>query len=114
MITIERLNQFGADTATGLSRCMNNDAFYLRLVAMGLQDKNFDALRDAVAAGDAAAAFEAAHALKGMIGNLALTPVYTPLCELTELLRGKDTLPDVSALLDQVMAQLENARALGK
>ena len=79
---------------------------------MGLADANFDKLREAVAAGDAKAAFEAAHALKGVAGNLALTPIYTPLSELTEQLRGKDQIGDVGALLAQVLEQLEKARAL--
>ena len=30
-----------------------------------------------------------AHALKGVIGNLALTPVYEPIAEMTELLRAR-------------------------
>ena len=34
MITIDKLQQFGADTREGLGRCMNNEAFYLRLVNM--------------------------------------------------------------------------------
>lgn len=112
MITIEALNQFGANTAEGLGRCFNNEAFYLRLVGMSLADPNFDRLRDAVAAGDARAAFEAAHALKGSIGNLSLTPLYIPICELTELLRGRSEMVDVSAPYARIMDQLEKARAL--
>ena len=54
---------------------------------MGLADANFGKLREAMAAGDAKAAFEAAHALKGAIGNLSLTPLYNPISELTERLR---------------------------
>ena len=49
------------------------------------------AFRALYEAGDKAAAFEMAHALKGVLGNLALTPIYKPLSEMTELLRaGKD------------------------
>lgn len=36
MITIDTLNAFGADTRSGLSCCMNSEAFYLRLVHMEL------------------------------------------------------------------------------
>ena len=32
MLTIDKLNAFGADTQTGLGRCMNNEAFYFRLI----------------------------------------------------------------------------------
>ena len=112
MMTIEMLKSYGANTEEGLSRCMNNEGFYLKMVGMGLADANFDKLRDAVAAGDAKEAFEAAHALKGVTGNLALTPIYVPLCELTEKLRGKDEISDVSALVNEVWEQVDKARAL--
>lgn len=112
MITVEALNTFGANTAEGLGRCFNNEAFYLKLVGMGLSDPNFDRLHAAIEALDAKAAFEAAHALKGSVGNLALTPLYIPICELTEKLRGQSEMGDVSALYGEITEQLEKARAL--
>ena len=112
MLTIEMLKEFGANTEEGLGRCMNNEAFYLRMVGMGLDDKNFDTLKAAVEAGNVKEAFEAAHALKGVMGNLSLTPIYTPLSELTEMLRGKDEMVDVSAELKTALEQLEKLRLL--
>ncbi|MBR5658308.1 MAG: Hpt domain-containing protein, partial [Lachnospiraceae bacterium] len=38
---------------------------------------------------DLKGAFEAAHALKGVLGNLSLTPLYEIVCEITELLRAQ-------------------------
>ena len=112
MLTIEALRAYGANTAEGLNRCFNKEDFYLKLVGMGLADGNFDRLKAALDAGDTAAAFEAAHALKGSIGNLALTPIYEPVCALTELLRGKTGPVDATTLAAEVFAQLEKARAL--
>ena len=112
MLTIDALKAYGANTDEGLARCFNNEAFYLRLVGMGLADANFDKLKAAMEAGDTAAAFEAAHALKGSIGNLSLTPIFEPVSALTELLRGKSGPVDGGALLDQIMDQLEKARRL--
>ncbi len=40
--------------------------------------------------------FEAAHALKGVIGKLALAPIYNPLTEMTELLRARKKADNVS------------------
>ena len=88
MLTVEKLKEYGADTGEGLSRCMNNEAFYLRLVGMALADDKLEKLGEALEAGDLDRAFEAAHALKGMYGNLALTPLTTPIAEMTELLRA--------------------------
>ena len=113
MITLDALKQYGANTAEGLARCLNNETFYLRMVGMALADKNFDKLKEAMDAGDARAAFSAAHALKGSIGNVSLTPIYVPVCELTELLRGKDApVPGAEALAEQIMAAREKALSL--
>ena len=89
MITVEQLKDMGVDTNEGLTRCMNNESFYFRMIKMGLSDKHFDELETLLQKDDRAAAFESAHALKGVLGNLALTPLYKPMAEITELLRAK-------------------------
>ena len=71
MLTVDALRACGANTQEGLGRCMNNEAFYIRLVNMALDDASFQKLSDAVAAGDKKAGFEAAHSLKGVLGNLS-------------------------------------------
>ncbi len=106
MLTIEKLRQFGADTGDGLERCMNNEAFYLRLVNMALEDGNYRKLTDALASGDYKAAFHAAHTLKGVLANLSLTPLYGPVSEITELLRGGGE-ADCAALLDELLSRRE-------
>ena len=111
-MTIDDLRNFGANVDEGLARCFGNESFYLRLVGMGLSDANFDRLREAMAAKNTAAAFEAAHALKGSIGNLALTPLFNPISALTELLRGQTGLVDGDALMAEIETQLEKAKAL--
>ncbi len=89
MITIEQLEKFGVDTKEGLTRCMNKPEFYFKMLKMGLNNDQFAKLQDALAANNLDDAFEAAHALKGVLGNLALTPIYKPLAEMTEMLRAK-------------------------
>ncbi|MBQ6595073.1 MAG: Hpt domain-containing protein [Clostridia bacterium] len=112
MLTLEALREYGANTAEGMARCLNNEAFYLRLVGMALDDANFGRLREAIAEGDAKKAFEAAHALKGSIGNLALTPLYDPISALTERLRGCGSIDAAGDLPDAIWSSLEKARAL--
>lgn len=104
MLTIDALKGLGADTQEGLSRCLNNEAFYLRMVNMGLNDAGFGKLEKAVADGDLDAAFEAAHALKGILSNLSLTPLITPVSDITELLRRKED-ADYAALVQEIMQQ---------
>ena len=101
MITMEKLNEFGANTAEGLARCFGNEALYLQLVNMLPGEKSFAALEQATADGDLTAAFEAAHALKGVTGNLALTPLFDPIQEITELLRAETDM-DYTALMNQI------------
>ncbi len=112
MITLEGLAAYGADTAAGMSRCMNNEAFYLRLVNMELGDANVGRLQEALKAGDSKAAFEAAHALKGALGNLSLTPAYEPAAELAERLRGAAGPVDTGDLLPRLLAAFEALRAM--
>ena len=104
MLTLDALKAFGANTEEGMGRCLNNEAFYVRLIGMAVEDAGFDRLNAALDSGDTKAAFEAAHALKGVLGNLALTPLYTPAAELTELLRAgsdADTAPYRTAINEQ-------------
>ena len=113
MLTVEKLKEFGANTEEGLTRCLGNEAFYIRMVNMALQDSGFEKLKEAVAAKDKTASFEAAHALKGVLGNLALTPLYEPASEMTELLRsGKDA--DYDAYLSVILKEKEKLEALAQ
>ena len=112
MITIEALNEYGADTQNGLARCMGMKDFYIRLVRMELNDANFDKLATALENQNMQEAFEAAHALKGAIGNLALTPIYDPVCKITEKLRGATEPVDTGSLLPTIQDALAQLRAL--
>lgn len=112
MLTIEKLEEYGVNTKEGLGRCMNNEKFYMRMIGMGLKNASFDKLAEKLATGDFEGAFEEAHALKGVVGNLALTPLYKPLAEMTEKLRHKEAgdyiseYEPVKALRDKMLSEL--------
>ena len=111
MLTIDKLKEYGANVEEGLSRCMGQEAFYLKLVNMALQEASFGKLKDAIAAGDKDAAFEAAHSLKGVLGNLALTPIFQPASEMTELLRARKD-ADYDTLLQTILAERYKLNAM--
>ena len=111
MITIDELKQFGANTDEGVARCMGNEEFYLKLVSTVPGQKEFTVLSDKIAEGDLSAAFEAAHALKGVLGNLSLTPLYEKVCEITELLRSKTDM-DYSELLSEIKGLKETLQKI--
>ena len=100
-MTIDDLKAFGANVDEGLGRCMGREDFYLRLVAMVREDPKFDELKAAMEDHNLDAAFEAAHGLKGALGNVSLTPLYKPVSELSDLLKkGVDM--DYSDLLNTI------------
>ena len=111
MLNIDKLREYGADVDSGLTRCMNNEGFYLKLVEKSLGDNSFEKLNEAIDANDLDAAFEAAHALKGVMGNLALSPIYDRVVEITEFLRSRTEM-DYHDLLNQINSKKEELSEL--
>ena len=111
MLTIEKLKKFGANVDEGLERCLNNETFYLQLVNRAVQDPAFEELGEALAQKRCDDAFECAHKLKGVLANLALTPLLTPVSELTELLRNKSD-GDYDGLYARVTEEHAKLKAL--
>lgn len=107
MITIEELKNKGADVETGLSRCVGNETLYLKLIKMGLEDVKFDELGTTLEAKNLDKAFELCHALKGVIGNLALTPLYDAVSQMTEKLRGREQ-ADYPAMYSDILKLRSN------
>lgn len=106
MPTIEDLKNYGANTDEAISRLMGNESFYLMLIPKIFDDKNFEALSTGIREGDLGKAFDAAHSLKGVLGNLELTPILKPMVEITELLRHKEQV-DYTPYLDEIFSQKE-------
>ncbi|MBQ9210342.1 MAG: Hpt domain-containing protein [Clostridia bacterium] len=111
MITLDSLKAYGANVEEGLHRCMNMEAFYLKLFDSLKGDTRVDDLQAALAEKNLDKAFEIAHALKGIYGNLSLTPLYEPVQEITELLRAR-TDTDYGPLMAQILEQKQKLDAL--
>ena len=108
---IDDLVAYGADVEDGLRRCMNNEDFYLRMVRLALDDQGYDALKKAVDEGDIKAGFEAAHALKGVLANLALTPLLEPAGKASDLMKA-GSMEGCAELTDRLLEEREKFRAL--
>lgn len=111
MLTIQSLREYGANVEEGVQRCVNQEAFYLRLVSTVPGNKGFQALYDALEQKDLEAAFQAAHGLKGVAANLALTPLLKPVSEITELLRNKSFV-DYNPLKEEIQKQQKALQVL--
>ena len=79
---------------------MNNEALYLKLINMFITNNSYNELKQALANDDLDKAFQDAHALKGVLGNLSLTPLFDIIFEVTELLRNR-TKMDYSPFLEK-------------
>lgn len=113
MITIDALKEYGANVDEGLGRCMGNEALYLKLVSTIPNEEKFAKLNESLEANNLDLAFENAHALKGVTGNLALTPLYDPLVEITELLRSRTEM-DYTNLKEVINSEKEKLENLCK
>ena len=88
MNVLDSLKAAGADTEDGLKRCLGKEDFYLKMINLALKNENFELLEGALKTEDFAGAFELCHALKGIIANVSLTPLYDLISDLTEKLRA--------------------------
>ena len=113
MLTTAKLREYGANVDEGLMRCMNDEGFYLSLVTSALNDERVYLLEKEIDENDLDKAFETAHALKGMYGNLSLTPLFEPMNEMTELLRGR-TQTDYSRLMSEAKIQYNRLVEMNK
>lgn len=92
------LTACGGDYEGTMRRMMGNERLFYRLLPKVFQDENYRKLEDALTLGDLGAAFDAAHTLKGVSGNLGLASLYNAICEIIEPLRRKDSKADYRVL----------------
>lgn len=104
-----QLEENGADVDTTLKRFMGNETIYLKFIMKFLDDKNYGAIEEGLAQKDYEKAFTGAHSLKGVAGNLGLTPVYEAASEMSELLRNPQDHEIDAEKIQEVKAKLEKS-----
>lgn len=82
------LESAGIAPETGIERFMGNESMYRKFACRFMDDGNYAALLEAMEAGDAKAAFTAAHTLKGVCGNLSFDRLYTQIQQMVDSLRN--------------------------
>lgn len=108
----EVFQKYGANYETTMTRFMGNEQIYLKILAMLPQDENLRKLDQALQADDYSAAFDAAHTLKGIAGNLGLTHLYQAVCAIVEPLRTGVPREDCAVLFQSVKEEFERAADL--
>ncbi len=108
---LDQLNAYGMDVNATLARFAGNEALMMRFLLGFPNDKTYGSLEAAVAANDHEAMKAAAHSLKGLTGNLGLTPLFEASTEMMNALRS-DAPCDVAALYASVKEEYEKAVAM--
>lgn len=89
-ILIEQLQTYGADIKGAMSRFLDDEELYDSCFTAFLEDPCFAQLGQALEKKDDQEAFDAAHTLKGVAGNMGLTPMYEAISDLVESLRKEE------------------------
>lgn len=84
---ISRLKKWNCDIDGTMSRFLNNKEFYINLLHDVPNQIEFLDLGKHLKAKDLKRAFMDAHTLKGVLGNMGLTPMYNEVCLIVEPLR---------------------------
>ncbi len=87
-IIVEKLKNKGCDIEGVMERFLNDENFYVSLLDEAINDPAFKELGLALSQNDAQRAFECAHMLKGVLGNMGLTSLYELDCKMVEPLRN--------------------------
>ena len=112
-MTIQELYDAIGGSYESAKRVMQSDRIIAKFIVKFVDDKSFDTLLGGWESRDAQAAFEGAHALKGVCANLGLDAISAAASELAEQFRpgGERTLDDaaVTERIDAIRAKRETA-----
>ncbi len=88
---LSRLQNAGCDVDGALHRMLDDEEFYISCLEPALHDPAFETLSLALKNQDLSQAFDAAHTLKGVLGNMGLDPLYDITVKIVEPLRVHST-----------------------
>ncbi len=100
---------YGADYQATMERFLGNSAMYLKILEMLFLDDNLEKLADSIEKNNLTDAFAAAHTLKGVAGNLGLTPLYHAVCAIVEPLRAGEPREDYPAMCETIRSEFQRA-----
>ena len=101
MISTEKLKSLGCNIDEALERCMGDIDFYIECLPEAFVKERYEKLEELIKEKNYNEAFEAAHALKGVLANLSLDPMFEPVSNVTEALRSRTDM-DYSGLLSEM------------
>lgn len=105
------LREYGCDMDGAMDRFLNDVELFDKCLDSVLADEAFENLGKALNEGQVRPAFEYAHTLKGVIGNMGLTPLYEIIVQIVEPLRVGSS----DGMIDkykELMTELDKIKAL--
>lgn len=84
---VKKLKSWGCDIDGAFERFLNDEELYDECLDLFIADENILALKEHIEDEDQQVPFVIVHTLKGVAGNLGLTPLYESLVTLCESLR---------------------------
>lgn len=87
---IDELAALNCNTQEAEKRFMNNTSLYVKMLKKFPAAAEETPVMPLIESGDLEAAAAAAHTLKGVTGNLSLTPLYEAYTEIVTALRNSD------------------------
>jgi len=98
----------GINYDEGVARFVGNAEMYEHFLNEFLSDPTFALLDTAMGEKNISSAFQAAHTLKGVTGNLSMDRLYQKLAALTDALRGAGDLPQAESLFPAVKTEYQH------
>ncbi|MEG0330221.1 MAG: Hpt domain-containing protein [Longicatena sp.] len=106
-----KLKAYGADVDGAMERFLEDIELYQSCFNTYLEDEAFVKLGEALNKQEYDRAFEYAHTLKGITGNMGLTPLYQVICSMVEDLRIHKN-DQLVLYYTEIMKQLELLKAI--
>ncbi|NCD04743.1 MAG: Hpt domain-containing protein [Spirochaetia bacterium] len=91
---LNKLKNWGCDINGALDRFLNDKDLYYECLSMFVEDQNFAALKLHINDANQKKPFSYVHTLKGVAGNLGISPLFESLSELCEALRNNEYDPN--------------------
>jgi HPt (histidine-containing phosphotransfer) domain-containing protein len=115
MEMIEKLKGLGIDADDAMKRFMNNEALYVKMLGKLPKAVGEQKVLNLMESGDYEGALASAHTLKGVMGNLSVTPLYRAYDKIVQLLRAgknseaKAAVEEISTLQSEIIACIEQS-----
>lgn len=113
MSMITELKDLGTNTEEAMSRFLNNEALYEKMLKKLPNSMKSGQVMEAIENGSIDSAIETAHTMKGVLGNLSITPLYEAYTKIVALLRegnpeeAKKILTESLPLEEKVLSCIE-------